>query len=321
MNKHLNTIGVIVVIFALILTACSLPTAEKSSDNFPAIPTAIPEVIKDAVDEAEETAQEAVDQVPADISQISFMYYQEAEDYLLPYAEFLEGMIFTKAVDLEVVNIADDSAHAEHGHMFEALVNVRNNGFASSPQVKLSCEIPGTGGLGGWRWVAPLTPGESRDIRVGFTSSSMAGGTWDYTCTIDADNTLIELNKANNSKTITINPVMTNTDLMIVSVEEITRSAIIGYDHEFKVTIMNVGPERSYKVFMRCSYPKTLGAAEEQIVWVGPMANPGDTVQVICGFNGVPAGTHTLTVEVDSGHMIDEKNEKNNIDELTFKQR
>lgn len=317
MNKHLKTTGFIVVIFAFVLASCSLPIAEKSTDNFPALPTAIPETIKEVVDEAEETADEIKDQLPGDVNQVPLMYYMEAEEYLAPYADYLEGLIFTKAVDLEVVDIVDDSANAQRGFMFEALITVRNNGFATSPQVKLDCDVAGGDDIGGWTWVAPLAPGETRDVRTGFTSSSLAGGTYDYTCTIDADNTLIELNKLNNSKTIVINPVMTKTDLAIVSVEELRRTAVIGYDHEFKVTVENIGPERSYKVLMRCSYKNGL-VEEEQIVWVGPMANAGDTVQVICGFNSVPSGTHTLNVEVDWGNMIEEKNEKNNLATLKF---
>lgn len=316
MNKHLKIFGIIAALFVFFLTACATPSTDKSNDSLPPIPTGpLPETIKEAVETQEESGDLPLQL--ADAAMVPMMYYQEAEEYLAPYHGMIEGMIFSKAIDLEVVDIVDDSANAQRGFMFEALITVRNNGFATSPQVKLDCDVAGGNDIGGWTWVAPLAPGETRDVRTGFTSSSLAGGTYDYTCTIDADNTLLELNKLNNAKTITINPVMTNTDLAVVSVEEITRTAVIGYDHEFKVTIENVGPERSYKVLMRCSYQKGL-TTEEQIVWVGQMANAGDTVQVICGFNGVPTGKHLLNVEVDWGNMIDETNEKNNLAELKF---
>ena len=315
MNKHLKTTGFIVVIFAFILASCSLPTTEKSTDNFPQIPTKVPEVIEEVVAEVESGNTPTL--VPPALSDLPMMYYMEAEDYLAPYAEFMEGLVFTKAVDLEVVDIVDDSANAQRGFMFEALITVRNNGFATSPQVKLDCDVAGGYDIGGWTWVAPLAPGETRDVRTGFTSSSLAGGTYNYTCTIDADNTLIELNKLNNAKTVSISPVMTNTDVRIVSVEELKRTAIIGYDHEFKVTIENVGPERSYKMNMRCSYKSGLTEVE-QFILVGGMDNPGDTIQAICGFNGVPSGAHTLTVEIDWGDMMDESNEKNNFTTLKF---
>lgn len=308
----------VIVVIVLMLSACSLPNNEKASDEFPALPTKIPEIVEEIVEEAEEAVDEVDEQLPVEISQLPFMEFMEAEQYLLPYAEFLEGMIFSKAIDLEVVDIVDDSANAQFGFMFEALVTVRNNGLVSSPSVKMACEIPGSGGLGGWRWTGPLAPGESRELRTGFTSSSMAGGTHDYTCTVDADNTLIEFNKSNNAKTITINPVMTNTDLRIVSIEELGRSSIIGYDHEFKVTIENVGPERSYKGLMRCSYQKTIAADEEQVVLFAQMDNPGDTIEVLCGFNDVPSGSHNLIVEIDYGDQMDETNEKNNFGELKF---
>ena len=318
MNNRLKTIGLIAALFVLFMTACTFTSTEKSNSNFPAIPTSLPETIEEAVKEAEEEADSELPLALMNIAQVPMMYYQDAEEVLAPYHEMLEGMIFTKAIDLEVVDIVDDSANAQRGFMFEALITVRNNGFVTSPQVKLDCDVAGGDDIGGWTWVAPLAPGETRDVRTGFTSSSLAGGTYNYTCTIDADNTLIEINKLNNAKTITINPVMTKTDLVVLSVEELKRTAVIGYDHEFKVTIENVGPGRSYKVLMRCSYQKTIATEEEQIVWVGQMANAGDTVEVICGFNGVPAGAHTLNVEVDWGNMIDEKNEKNNLASLKF---
>jgi hypothetical protein len=308
----------IIVLIAFVTAACSTPSTEN--DRILGLPTKVPAIVEEVVEEWSDPKLRPTT-VPMDIGLVPMMYYQEAEEILAPYHGMIEGMIFTKAIDLELVDIVDDSANPQRGFQFEALVTVRNNGFATSPQVKLACEIPGTDGLGGWTWVAPLAPGETRDVRTGFTSGSLPVGTYDYTCTIDADNTLIELNKLNNTRTESITTTMTNTDLMIVSVEDISKAAVIGYDHEFKVTVQNVGPERSYKVLMRCSYQKTIAAVEEQIVWVGPMKSAGDAVEIICGFNGVPSGTHMLIVEVDWGNMIDESNETNNNAKLSFKQR
>lgn len=315
-NKRIMLLPLIAALaLALLMSACSLKTAEKGVEELPALPTKVPALVEEVVNEVQQAVTE-VPQGPLDIEQVPFMYYQEAEEFLAPYAGYIEGMLWTRAVDLAVTEIQDGTSTAERGHQFEGLITVRNNGFAASPQVKLTCEVHGTYGLGGWQWVAPLAAGEERTVRIGFTG--LEPGAYDYTCVVDSDNTLIELNKFNNSKTITIRVGMTDTDLRIVSIQEISSTAIIGYDHEFKVTVENVGPERSYKVLMRCSYPGTFGSPEEQVVWVGQMANAGDTVEIICGFNGVPSGTHILTVEVDWGNMIDEKNETNNIDTYKF---
>lgn len=321
MNNRSKTIGRTAVLAAVVLTVLIIGACTNQSpedDRLLGRPTIVPEVIKEVVEEASDAVLKPT-LVPTLVSSIPMMYYQEAEEILSPYYGMIEGMIFTKAIDLAVIDIQDGSAHPLRGHQFEGIITIKNNGYATSPQVKLSCEVHDTDGLGGWGWVASLAPGEEREMRLGFTG--LEPGAYDYTCTVDSDNTLIEFNKANNSMTIPITVDMTNTDLVILSVDDISKAAVIGYDHEFKVTIQNVGPERSYKVLMRCSYQKTIATVEEQIVWVGPMKSAGDKVEVICGFNGVPTGTYILNVEVDWGNMIDEANETNNNAKLTFKQK
>jgi subtilase family serine protease len=314
--------AIVVLMLVFLLVGCSFSAVEDASRNLPVLPTKLPELIKDAVDEAQDAKEEIAPELPlepADISQDAFMYYQQAEDVLAPYAGFIEGLLFSRAVDLEVVNIVDASDKAELGFQFEAEITIRNNGYATSPQSKLGCEIHGREGLGGWNWIPSLAPGQSVNIRMGFSAASLPLGDHDYSCTADSDNTLIELNKRNNTRTISITLTMTNTDLRIVNVKNITREPVIGYDAEFKVTVENKGPERSYKVALRCTYQKGIGSVEEQIVWIGPMATAGETIDVICGFNDVPSGTHTLTVEVDHGNMIRESNEDNNNSKVTFR--
>jgi hypothetical protein len=314
--------AMVVLMLAFLLVGCSISSAEESSRNLPVLPTKLPELIKDAVDEAQNAKEEIAPELPlepADISQDAFMYYQQAEDALAPYAGFIEGLLFTRAVDLEVVGIVDASDKAELGYQFEAEITIRNNGYATAPQVKLGCDIHDSEGRGGWNWIPSLAPGQSVNIRMGFSAASLPLGDYDYTCTADSENTLIEMNKRNNAHTIPITLTMTNTDLRIVTVKNISNEPVIGYEAEFKVTVENKGPERSYKVAMRCSYQKGIASVEEQIVWIGPMTTAGEKIEVICGFNGVPSGTHTLTVEVDHGNMIRESNETNNTSKVTFR--
>ena len=307
------------LLIAFVLISCNMPGDNQTDDSAKAIglPTTLPESVQEVIEEAEKIEEEVThEQAPLANMNVIQMLNAASDERVSVYGDYVKDMLYTRAIDLAVINIQDDSNNAQRGFQFEGLVTVQNIGYATSPQVKLSCEVQGTDGLGGWQWVAPLAPGEARDIRVGF--SGLEPGTYDYTCTIDADNTLIEFNKANNSMTTSINVTMSRTDLMIADVQNISLDPLIGYDHEFLVTIENAGPGRSYVVFLRCSYVEGLATTHEQIVSVGNMANAGDQVHVICGFSGVPAGSYELTVEVDWGNMMTEFDESNNSQTIGF---
>ncbi|OGH59218.1 MAG: hypothetical protein A3G34_02750 [Candidatus Lindowbacteria bacterium RIFCSPLOWO2_12_FULL_62_27] len=173
----------------------------------------------------------------------------------------------------------------------------------------------------------PLAPADTREIvppSGAFLLFLYEPGNYEFEANLLLGGDYIgrEVNMANNRRTaaFTVVPAVEKPDWTVTSVTLDPQTPAAGSAFRVRAVYRNQGTRPSSSIAVRCRIYRDGVQVGEKSESINSIFSPGSETYSNFLFNaGLPAGTYTVTVEVDSDNWVQESNESNNSRSGTFR--